>query len=143
MPYKYLENIAMADIAFEASGKTLDELLESSALAMTNTMVKDLKKIENIQKKEIKVEAENPEFLLHKFLEEIVFYKDAEKLLFGKFNVRTEERGKKMIAIVQAWGEKLNMKKHELLDDIKAVTWHDFKVEKIGKEWKALVILDV
>ena len=143
MPYKYLENIAMADIAFEASGKTLDELLESSALAITNTMVKDLKKIENIQKKEIKVEAENPEFLLHKFLEEIVFLKDAEKLLFGKFNVRTEKKGKKMIATIQAWGEKLNMKKHELLDDIKAVTWHDFKVQKTGKEWKALVILDV
>jgi len=143
MPYKYLENIAMADIAFEASGRTLDELLESCALAITNTMVKDLKKIENIQKKEIKVEAENPEFLLHKFLEEIVFLKDAEKLLFGKFNVRTEKKGKKMIATIQAWGEKLNMKKHELLDDIKAVTWHDFKVQKTGKEWKALVILDV
>jgi len=143
MPYKYLENIAMADIAFEASGRTLDELLESCALAITNTMVKDLKKIENIQKKEIKVEAENPEFLLHKFLEEIVFLKDAEKLLFGKFNVKTEDKGKQIIAIVQAWGEKLDMKKHELLDDIKAVTWHDFKVEKTGTGWRALVILDV
>jgi len=142
MSYKFLEDIAIADVAFEASGKSLEELMESSALAVMNTMVKDLKKIEPRTKKEIRVEGQNPEFLLFNFLQEIIFYKDAEQLLLGKFSIKVNKNGK-YSAICEAWGEKLDMKKHELVDDIKAVSWHDFKVEKIGKGWKALVILDV
>ena len=52
MPYKFLEDVAIADVAFVATGKTLEELFESSALAVTNTMVKNLKSIEHkIEKK--------------------------------------------------------------------------------------------
>ena len=42
-----------------------------------------------------------------------------------------------------AEGEELNMVKHELLADVKAVTFHNFKVEETDGVWKAEVILDV
>lgn len=142
MSYKFLEDIAIADVAFEATGKTLEELFESAALAVTNTQVKDLKSVKQKVGKEIKVESDSIEMLLFNFLQELIFYKDAELLLFSKFDIKIIEE-KKYKLKGKAYGEKLNMKKHELLVDVKAVSLHNFKVEKTTKGWKADVILDV
>ena len=68
MSYKFLEDISLADVAFEASGKTLEELFESAALATTNVMIKDLKTIKPKIKKKIKLHASTVENLLHDFL---------------------------------------------------------------------------
>ncbi len=144
MPYKFLPDIAIADIAFEATGKTLNALFKSAALATTNVMVKDLKSVKHKVKKEIKVEADNVELLLFNFLQEIIYYKDAELLLFSKYDVKINEdkKNKKYNLKCTAYGEKLNMKKHTLMVDVKAVTLHMFSVRK-NREWKARVILDI
>ncbi|PYL21336.1 MAG: archease, partial [Verrucomicrobia bacterium] len=39
MPYRYLEEIGTADIAFEGTGRDLPELFRDAADAMTNVMV--------------------------------------------------------------------------------------------------------
>ena len=142
MPYRFLEDVAIADVAFEATGKTLKELFESSALAVTNTMVKDLKSVKQKVSKNIKIESDNVEMLLFNFLQELIFLKDAKLLLFNKFSIRISEN-KKWKLNATAYGEKLDMKKHELLVDVKAVSLHNFKVERTKNGWKADVILDV
>ena len=144
MPYKFLPDIAIADIAFEATGKTLPQLFRASALATTNVMVKDLKAVKQRKIKKIEVESENVELLLFNFLQEIIYYKDAELLLFSKYDVKINEdkKNKKYTLKCTAYGEKLNMKKHTLMVDVKAVTLHMFSVRK-NKEWKARVILDI
>lgn len=86
MPYKFLEDAAIADVAFEARGKTLRELFESAALAVTGTMVEDAGKVKQKKRKTIEVEAEDLEMLLFNFLQELIFYKDAELLLFNGFH---------------------------------------------------------
>ena len=143
MPYKFLEDIAIADVAFEATGKNLEELFESAGLAVTNTMVKDLKSVKQKITKNIEVKSDNVEMLLFNFLQEIIFYKDAELLLFNKFEIDIKNQNKKWTLKAKAYGEKLNMKKHELLVDVKAVSLHNFKVEETKSGWKADVILDV
>ena len=45
MPYRYLEDIATADVAFEARGKDLAELFMAAAEATMNVMVADLDSI--------------------------------------------------------------------------------------------------
>ncbi|MBI2543346.1 MAG: archease [Candidatus Aenigmarchaeota archaeon] len=143
MPYKFLEDVAIADVAFEATGKTLEELFESCGLAVTNTMVKDLDSVKRKIVKDIEVESESIELLLFAFLQEIIFYKDAKLLLFNKFDVRIRQMKKKNRLKAKAYGEKLNMKKHELKVDVKAVSLHNFQVKKTRSVWKASVILDV
>ncbi len=143
MPYKFLEDVSVADVAFESTGKTLKELLESCALAVTNTMIKNLETISDVVKKKFSVEAENPEMLLYKFLEEIIFYKDAEQLLFNKFELDLSPVGKIWKLKVIAHGEKINPQKHEQLVDVKAVTFHQFKVKEESDKWFAHIILDV
>tara|TARA_Y100000310_G_scaffold345729_1_gene468917 strand:- start:2032 stop:2451 length:420 start_codon:yes stop_codon:yes gene_type:complete len=139
MSYKFLDDVSIADITFEAKGKNLNELFESCALATFDSMV-NLKTVKAKIKKEIKLEEENIENLLFNFLEELIFLKDAKYILFNKFKVDIKEN-KKLKALVN--GEKINIKKHDLKVDVKAVTMHKFKVEKKGNMWKAFVILDV
>ena len=144
MPYKFLEDVAIADVAFEASGATLQELFESAALAVTGTMVKNVEKIRQKIKKPIGVSAENVEMLLFCFLQELIFYKDAEILLFNAFHFDViEQKGDFWYLGAEAYGEEIDPQSHELLADVKAVSLHDFVVEKAPEGWRASVILDV
>jgi SHS2 domain-containing protein len=143
MPYKYLEKLSLADVAFEATAKTLAQLIEQAALATTNTMVKDLKSVSPKVTKRLRLRESTAEKLLFSFLEELIYLKDAELLLFSKFEIGVKEgkEGYELAAVCK--GEKLDMKKHELLVDVKAVTMHHYEVKETKKGWFARVILDI
>ena len=145
MRYKFIEDIATADVAFEAEGKTFEELLEACALATTNVMVRNMDSIEGLVEKEIKVTADSHEGLVYKFLDEIIYYKDAQQLIFGKFQIKISSLMNKQFELrATVIGEKLDSKKHDLIVDVKAVTYHEFKVERTKEgTWKAHVILDI
>jgi len=143
MPYKFLEDTSMADVAFEAQGKTLDELFKEAALAVTNTMVEDVRTIEQKISKSIELTAANVEMLLFHFLQELIFYKDAELLLFNKFDIALEEKEQAWHLRGKAYGEKISPDRHELLADVKAVSLYKYRVEKAAQGWRATVIVDV
>ena len=133
----------MADIAFEASGKTLEELFSSSGEALTSTMIKDPKTLGTGEEKRFTLEAKDEEFLLHDFLQELIFLKDAEQLLFKEYELRIEKGGKGLKLYATIKGEHLDPEKHDLLVDAKAVSWHMFKAGKSGRGWKAFFIVDL
>lgn len=143
MPFKFKEDVAIADVAFEATGKNLNELFESCADAVVATMVKDVKTVAAKKKKTIKLSSDKVEQLLHDFMNELIFLKDSELLLFSKCKVKIREEAGDYKLTAECLGDKINMKKQELLVDVKAATWHMFKVEKTKSGWKAFVILDV
>lgn len=136
MKYRFLDHTA--DVLFEAEGKTLEELFMACALATEETQVK-LAGVEQKESRKIIIEKEDIEMLLFEFLQDIIFYKDSEELLFSKFNIKIN--GNKLEC--EAWGEKINPKKHDLNVDVKAVTLHQFEVKQENGVWKARVILDI
>ena len=143
MSYRYLEDIAIADVAFEARGKTLAELFSNAALAVTNTMVNDVETVDQRVTKSFELDADDPEMLLYRFLQELVFYKDAELLLFSKFDLDVSQELGKWRLIATARGEEISREKHKLGADVKAVSLHNFNVQKTAQGWQADVILDV
>jgi SHS2 domain-containing protein len=143
MPYQYLEDVATADVAFEAWGDTLEEMFVAAADATMNVMVKDLGSIAAPQKKIIRVEADAVDMLLFELLQELIFYKDAETLLLRVPAVSIERQDGHLTLHAEAYGEPLNPDKHELIVDVKAVTLHRFRVEQTSRGWEAMVILDI
>jgi SHS2 domain-containing protein len=143
MPYQYLEDVATADVAFEAWGDTLEEMFVAAADATMNVMVKDLDSIAAQQKKTIRVEADAVDMLLFELLQELIFYKDAETLLLRVPAVNIERQNGHLTLHAEAYGEPLNPEKHELIVDVKAVTLHRFQVERTSRGWEAMVILDI
>ena len=143
MPYHYLEDITLADMAFQAEGKTLDELFISAALATTNVMVRNLKKVKAKVERYVAIETEDVEQLLYKFLQDIIYYKDSQMLLFGRYDVNIESFDAKYKLKAKLYGERISMKKHNLIVDVKAVTMHKFEVKQTPIGWKAVVVLDI
>lgn len=143
MPYIFREDISIADVAFEASGATIDEMFESAALATTHTMVKDLSTVILQKTKTIRLHHTELDHLLHDFLQELIFEKDAHLLLFSGYKVSVQKTASGYTLEATCKGEPLDMKKHELLVDVKAVSWHLFKVSQEKGHWVAFVILDV
>lgn len=143
MPYRFLPDIATADVAFEAAGTTMEELFVAAADATMNVMVDDLSTIDFRERRAIDVSSDALDLLLFEFLQELIFYKDADTLLLRTSDVRiSEEDGMFRLSAV-AEGETIDPGKHPLNVDVKAVTLHLFRVERTPSGWLASVILDI
>lgn len=143
MPYQYLDDVATADIAFEAYGQSKEELFIAASDALMNVMVEDLGTITERLWREVSVEAETLEMLLFQFLQEFIYYKDAEQLLLRAARMRFKEQEGMWMVIARAYGEMLDPGKHPLNVDVKAVTMHQFAVTEDQGQWKARVVLDI
>jgi SHS2 domain-containing protein len=143
MPYTYLDNIAIADVAFEADAATSEELLMEAGDALTNVMVEDLASIRPAQRRVFRVAAASLERLLFEYLQMIIFYKDAEGLLLRPRKVSIREGDGSLFLEAQTAGEKINPRRHELGADVKAVTCHRFRVWHEAGAWHATVVLDI
>jgi SHS2 domain-containing protein len=144
MPYQYLDDIATADVAFEARGKTMEDMFVAAAEASMNVMVDELSGIEEIEHRRIDLWSEAVDMLLFDFIQELIYFKDAEQLLLrvSQISISPENDGHRLRADV--YGEVLDPIKHQLNVDVKAVTLHRFVVEQTPpKGWKATVILDI
>ncbi len=140
-PFKFLEKIAIADIAFEACGKTKEELFVNCAKATFESMV-DLKTVTPTQTEKVVLENKNLSDLLFDWLSELVYLKDCQSVVFKDFSVKIRQNlNYRLEADVK--GETINPKKHKLRADVKAVTYHLFEVKKTNRLWKAKVILDI
>ncbi|MBI4444520.1 MAG: archease [Acidobacteria bacterium] len=143
MPYRFLEDVATADIAFEAWGEDLEDLFISAAEATLNVMVEDLESIQPLERRELSVEADAIDMLLFNLLQEIIYFKDSEKLLLRIGKVKIKEKSRKYFAEAVANGEFLDPERHRTRVDVKAVTLHRFAVEETKEGWKSSVILDI
>ncbi len=143
MSYSYLEEIATADIAFEATGKSLEEMFRDAAEATMNVMIEDPDSILPRETRAIGLENAHADMLLFDLLQELIYYKDAERLLLRIVTIDIDKGNKLYRLRATAAGERLDVDRHEQRADVKAVTLHRFKVEKTNEGWTSLVILDI
>ena len=143
MPYHYLEDIGTADIAFEATGRDLPELFTSAADATMNVMIENLDTIEPRETRRLELKNDAIDMLLFDFLQELIYFKDAERLLLRVPEMGIEEKEDAYSLKATIAGEPLDPERHQQRADVKAVTLHDFRVEKTEGGWKASVLLDI
>jgi SHS2 domain-containing protein len=143
MPYRFQDEIATADVSFEAWGETEEELFISSASALLRTMVETPEQVAREEELAIRLEHEEPDLLLLSFLQELIFYKDARRLLLHADSVRIERWNGIFTLEAVVSGERIDAGRHRLLVDVKAVTLHRLSVVFEDNLWKAVVELDV
>ena len=143
MPYEYLEEIGTADIAFEATGRDLSELFRAAADATTNVMIDNIAAIQPRETHQIELSNDKLDMLLFDFLQELIFLKDARRLLLRMRAVQVAESDENYFVKATAEGEPIDADRHHQRADVKAVTLHDFSVERTEDGWKARVLLDI
>jgi SHS2 domain-containing protein len=143
MPFRFQDEISTADVSFEAWGGTQEELFISSAAALLRTMTEAPELVARREVLTIRLEHEEPDLLLFSFLQELIFYKDARRLLLHADTVQIEQGKDAFTLEATVSGEQIDAGRHRLLVDVKAVTLHRFQVEFKDDVWKAVVELDV
>lgn len=143
MPFRFLDEISTADVAFEAWGETREELFISSSAALLRTMAEAPEKVARQREITIRLEHEELDLLLVSFLQELIFYKDAGRLFLHADSMKIENQDGIFHLEALAAGEQINPGRHRLLVDVKAVTLHRLQVVFVDNLWKATVVLDV
>ena len=143
MPFRYLDDRAIADVAFEAWGASLQELFIAAADATVNVMISDLSTIQPQEQRHLELSDSDADMLLFKLLQEIIFYKDADKLLLRVSELEIRQQDGLYLVLANACGERIDVGRHELLVDVKAVTLHRFSLTPTANGWKTEVVLDV
>ena len=125
--YKILPHTA--DGKFQAYGRTLEEAFGNAALA-TASLMWDWSKVEPRVRHFVHVTGIDREQLLVKFLGEVIYLFETKRFLLGKVDglrIRPEFAGFNLEALL---GGDILSERHELYGDVKAVTYHDLKIEE-------------
>jgi SHS2 domain-containing protein len=81
--------------------------------------------------------------LLFDFLQELIYFKDARRLLLRACEMQIDQKDEGYLLKAKVVGEQLDATRHQQRADVKAVTLHDFSVQKHDGDWKARVLLDI
>lgn len=140
MGYKFLEHTA--DIKIQAEGKNLEDAFKQSALALKEAICEKIK-VKPAVRKTIKVSGKDRESLLYNFLEEFLYLLDAEGFLLSKID-RIEIKELKSIGNKQLKAEISGDKagKYHFTNNVKAVTYNEMMVKKIGEGGKVKYVIE-
>ena len=125
-----------ADHAMRIFGENLKELFVSAAEGMSSLMVADMSGIAGEIDKTIELEAIDPESLLVEWLNELAYWAEAEMLVFKTYRIHSLTENS---LEASAFGGKVRaVEKH-----IKAVTYHNLKIEKKQQVLEVTIVFDV
>ena len=136
-PYQILEH--PADIGLKIYGRTLPELFENAgrglvalALGTPDTLPRERLLLSGA--------GDDREEMLVSWLNDILYYMDAEGWLFCDFHVT--RIGENAVE-AEGWGERRDATKGSHAIPVKAVTYHQISVHEIEDGWEAVVYVDI
>jgi SHS2 domain-containing protein len=128
-----------ADIGITAYGSDLGELMSNAAGGMVS-LIMDPRKIEKKLSRTIELQAADGAALLVRWLNELIYELEVERLIFAEFSLVTEG-ATKLKAV--CWGERIDRERHKLKREIKAATYHNLHILKEKDVYSASVIFDI
>ncbi|GBD26887.1 Protein archease [bacterium HR30] len=143
MPFRWLEDAPVSDAGFEAWGQTVEECFRSAGDALLALMVANPEAVRDLEERSVAVEHTDLELLLVRFLEELLYYKDAEQLLLRVRHCSISLDTEPLRATALLSGEKIDRDRHWLSADVKAVTLHRLSVRHEEDRWVATVVVDL
>jgi SHS2 domain-containing protein len=138
--YEYIDHTA--DILFRAYADSEAELFAQCGLALQQAQVE----VSQVEEKEtVTITGCNAELdrLLFDFLDDLLYYKDADLMVFSRFEIKIEKKDNEFCMECLAHGEKLDFSRHQPKVDVKAITMHTFEVKQTEKGWEAQVLIDI
>jgi SHS2 domain-containing protein len=124
MTFRFLEHTA--DVVLEVESTSFGELLAEAARGFTDCIT-DVELVRPRQRIEVTTGAPDREGLLVGWLNELLF--------------RFETEG--FLACAGEVGEPYDPERHPFRTAVKGATWHNLNIESDGRDWHAVVVLDV
>jgi SHS2 domain-containing protein len=128
-----------ADLGLRIRCATLDALFAEAGEALFSTIVEDLASVRPLHSEQVAIAGADREYLLFDWLKELLYRFDGEHKLLCRFQVAIGPDGLK----AEVQGEPLDLERHVLNHEVKAITYHGLKVEQTPDGWLAEVIVDI
>ena len=128
-----------ADLGLRVRAAALPALFADAACGLFSMVVDDLAAVRTMESRELQVAGSDLTYLLFDWLNELLYLCDTERFVFSQFDVRLDDSG----LTATGRGEPIDPARHRLTHEIKAITYHELKVEKEGELWLAEVIVDI
>ena len=140
--FRFLEEIALADIAFEAEGESVEEVCRGATQALLESMANPAT-VSGGWERVIERSDADPSMLLFDWLSEVVYWKDAAGVVFREAPLILTREGDVWLLRAQLIGAPVDQQAQELHADVKGVTKHLYELKQTGSCWKVRVVLDV
>jgi SHS2 domain-containing protein len=128
-----------ADLGLRIWAGDRQALFAEAARALFSVLVVDLEAVGHVETRTYTIDGEVDDLLLFDWLNELLYTFETERLLFSRFDVRLINNG--LQAACQ--GERMDRSRHEMDHEVKAITYHELKVEHVAESWMAEVIVDI
>ena len=128
-----------ADIGVRGIGPSLAEAFAQTALALTAVVVEPAT-VSPRQPVSIRVAASDNELLLVAWLNALIYEMATRGFVFSRFDVELQHGA----LSAAAWGEPLDLQKHEPAVEVKGATYTELKVHQSADgAWTAQCVVDV
>lgn len=128
-----------ADLAVKVQGNDPARLFENAGKALMHIMLRGKASISPVDRR-ISLSGLDMEDLLVRWLGELLYLLEGERLVVTDLKIE-HLAPDRLDAVVQA--VPFDPEAHEILSEIKAVTYHQVEVAEKGDHWEARVVLDI
>ena len=128
-----------ADLGLRVRAPDLNTLFAEAGRGFFAILVENLDEVRTVQTVEFEVSGEDRVYLFFDWLNELLYQFDTGGLLLSRFEVTLDEHGLK----ATARGEPVDVDRHRLIHEVKAITYHRLIVEQDNDGWIAEVIVDI
>ena len=140
--FRFVEG-ATSDLSFTASGDSPGDVFFAAAEALCAATVERPESVAPAVVREIRMTDTDLELLLLRFLNELIFLRDAEGLVLRPQRVAWRHDGGEIELEATLAGEPLDRARHEIAGEVKAATAHGLSFTRTPQGWHASVTLDV
>ena len=140
--FQFLEDVALADLAFDAEGDSVQEVFEAASNAVIEAMADPTTVGATWEHCVEHVEVDLAE-LLFDWLSDFVYWKDAAGVVFSRAVIAVTQASGQWTLAATLIGEPVNQVTQVLRADVKGVTKHLYRLYQDNGRWRARVVLDV
>jgi len=140
--FRILEEIALADIGFEADGESVEEVFRGATQALLEIMANPATVLGKWERAIARGNVD-PSALLFDWMSDVVYWKDAEGVVFREAPLTLAQEGAVWLLRARLIGAPVDHQTQELRADVKGVTKHLYELKQTGDHWKVRVVLDV
>jgi SHS2 domain-containing protein len=140
--FRFLDDIAVADLAFEGEGDSIEEVFRAATQALLESMA-NTTTVESTWHRVIERHDEELSQLLFDWLSNIIYWKDAAGVVFHDAPLTIVKKDGLWTLSGRLVGAPVDRLTQELRDDVKGITKHLYELCERDDKWKVRVVVDV
>ena len=140
--FEFVDDVT-SDLSFVAKGTSLSEVFCAAAEALLDATLEERETLREQELRHVVLVEPDLELLLLRFLNELVYLRDADGLLLRPREVVVQPTPTGAHLTADLVGESIDPARHRLASEVKAATAHGLSLTREGEDFRATVTLDV